>query len=278
MVTVSEEFFDVMGIPLERGRAFTGGDDAGAESVVILSRRLSDALWPDRDALGQYVAWPAIEGPERPPLRVVGIAADTRPVIPGGEPPLFMYVPFAQSAPLGLTLVVRARGKAPVDEATWRSIGTRARPGVAVTHVGTLFERLSSEFRPERMASAWVGVFGLIALLLATLGLYGVLAQAVLQRTRELAVRSALGAAPIDLIKMVTTEGARLAVAGCVLGAVGAITAFKVIHGMFTTVSVTDIGAATVALAFLAAAMLVATWIPARRAARLDPAGLLRSD
>lgn len=176
-------------------------------------------------------------------------------------------------------LVVRARRDDGVNQETWRRIGSSAGHAVQLEHTPKmLYERMSDDLRSERTASAWVGVFGVIALLLAALGAYGVLAQSVLQRTRELAVRSVLGATPTDLFAMVTAEAARLAIAGGVLGAASGVIAFRVVHAMFSTVSVLDIGPAAVAVALLAVAMSVATWIPARRAARLDPAALLRSD
>jgi hypothetical protein len=267
-----------MRISVGLGRTFTAADDATSESVVILGRRLAEALWPNENAVGRYIAWPAVEAPGRPPLRVVGIAGDTRPLLPGGEVPAFMYLPFAQHASLGLSLFVRTRGGGPVDEATWRRIAASATSAGSVYGTSTLFERLSSELSGERTASAWVGVFGLIALLLSALGIYGVLSQSVLQRTRELAVRSVLGATPAVMITMVGGEALRLAAVGGALGLVGAATAFRVVSSMFTAVDAPDAAAAVIAVVLLTLAMLAAAWIPARRAACLDPANLLRSD
>jgi predicted permease len=277
-VTVSEGYFDLMRIRIERGRAFTANDDTRSEPVVILGRRLAEALWPDDDAVGQYVALPAAEGPERPPLRVVGVAENTQPLLAGGEVPTFMYVPFAQASPLGLNLVVRTRTGGPVDDVTWQRLATSATPEVGVSGTGDLFARLSMELQGERTASVWVGVFGLLALLLAALGTYGVLSQSVLQRTRELAVRSVLGASPASLVAAVGGEGLRLVAVGGALGLVGAVAAFRMVRSIFPTVEAPDLTGAAGGVVLLTFAMLAATWFPARRAARLDPARLLRSD
>ena len=278
VVTVSEGYFDLMRLRVEPGRDFTAADDEGGELVVILGRRLAGALWPNQEALGQYISWPTAEGPDRAPLRVVGVAEDTRPLLPGGEVPAFMYVPFAQHPSLGASLVVRTREGGPVDEATWRRVASSAASAGSAYGTSTLYQRLSTELSGERTASAWVGVFGLIALLLAALGIYGVLSQSVLQRTRELAVRSTLGATPASMIAMVGGEALRLAAVGGALGVVGAAAAFRLVSSMFTAVDAPDVAAAVVAAVLLTVAVLGATWIPARRAASLDPASLLRSD
>jgi ABC-type antimicrobial peptide transport system permease subunit len=134
------------------------------------------------------------------------------------------------------------------------------------------------ELQGERTASVWVGVFGLLALLLAALGTYGVLSQSVLQRTRELAVRSVLGASPASLVAAVGGEGLRLVAVGGALGLVGAVAAFRMVRSIFPTVEAPDLTGAAGGVVLLTFAMLAATWFPARRAARLDPARLLRSD
>ena len=137
---------------------------------------------------------------------------------------------------------------------------------------------IRGEVRPQRTASAWIGAFGAIALLLASIGLYGVVAQSVLQRTRELAVRSALGATPWDILSSVLGEGMRLAAIGAVVGVAGSVAALRVLRSLFTGVQVGDIRPAVVAVALLAIAMLAASYLPASRASRLNPVDALRSD
>jgi predicted permease len=277
-VTVSEDFFTVMRIPLLGGRAFSASDDARAESIAIVSKRLAEALWPGRDPVGQYVAWPAVEGPAREPVRVVGVVADTRDVELGGESPLAMYVPYTQHPGSYVGLLLRGRGGTAVSEATLRRIVAAVDPNATVLGGRTLDDRLRDEMRPQRTASAWIAVFGGIALLLACIGLYGVVAQGVLQRTRELAVRSALGATPRGILATVLGDGMRLAAIGGVLGAIGVVAALRVVRSMFAGVGSVDLLAASGAVGVLAVAALVATYLPARRAARLNPVDALRSD
>jgi len=149
---------------------------------------------------------------------------------------------------------------------------------VSVLGRRTLLDRLRGEGRPQRVGSPWVGVFGAISLLLAAIGLYGVVAQHVLQRTRELAVRAALGATPRDLLTLVLGDGTRLAALGAVVGVLGALAAARVLQRLFTGVGGVDALPAVVAGAALAFAVLSATYIPARRAAKLDSVDALRSD
>jgi predicted permease len=277
-VTVSEDFFTVMRIPLLGGRVFTARDDARAEPVAMVSRRLAEALWRGRDPLGQYIAWPVVEGPPRAPVRVVGIVADTRDVELGGESPLAMYVPYLQHPDSYVGLLLRGRSGTAVSESALRRIVAAVDPNAAVLGGRTLDDRLRAQVRPQRTASLWIGVFGGIALLLACIGLYGVVAQEVLQRTRELAVRSALGATPRGILATVLGDGMRLAALGGAVGAIGVVAALRVVRSMFAGVASVDLVLAIGAVGVLAVAMLVATYLPARRAARLNPVDALRCD
>jgi predicted permease len=277
-VTVSADFFTVMRIPLLGGRAFTDGDDARVEPVAIVSNGLAEALWPGRNPLGQYVAWPVVEGPPRAPVRVVGVVADTRDVELGGESPLAMYVPYAQHPGSYVLLLLRGRGGTAVSEPALRRIVAAVDPNAVVMGGRTLDDRLRAEVRPQRTASAWIGVFGGIAMLLACIGLYGVVAQGVLQRTRELAVRSAIGATPRSILATVLGDGMRLAAIGGMLGAIGVVASLRVVRSMFVGVGTVDLVSASKVVGVLALAVLVASYLPARRAARLNPMDALRSE
>lgn len=278
---ISANMLQVMKIPLQLGRGFTDADDEHTEPVVILSRRLAEALWPGQNAVGRYLAWPAVKGPPRPLLRVVGVAADTRHASLTEDPPPVMYVPFTQHPDIGgryVFLIVRGRRGSPVSAERWRQILSSIDLRLAVAHPETVRDHLETELSPERTASWWIGVFGAVALLLASIGLYGVVSQSVLQRVRELAVRTALGATPGALLALVLGEGMRLAIAGTVLGALGAAAALRVLRSEFSSVRTLDVEAGVVAAGVLAVAMFAATYLPARRASRLAPAEVLRSD
>jgi predicted permease len=278
-VVVSEDFFHVMRMPLLRGRAFTGGDIELPERVAIVSRRLADALWPAGEAIGESLAWPAVEGPAREPVRVVGVVADVHDVALNGEPPLVMYLPFEQHPALSAhILIARGRGQRPVPKSTFHRIVAAVDPGIAVLGTRTLDDRLRAEVQPQRTASAWIGVFGAIALLVAAVGLYGVVTQAVLQRTRELAVRSALGATPRGIFATVLRDGIRLSAIGGLVGWLGIVAAFRVLRSLFPMVQPGDLMPATGATVVLAIAVVTATYLPARRASRLNPVEALRAD
>lgn len=276
-IAVSTSFFDVMRIRLLRGRGFIESDDAGSEPVAIVSQRLAQALWPTADPIGQMIAWPVVEGPPREPVRVIGVAADTREVTLSDGPPLAMYVPVEQHPNYHHGLIVRARGRDPVPEDAVRGLVADIDAAVTLIETRTLADRLRSEVGWQRTASAWIGVFGGVALLLACIGLYAVVAHSVLQRRRELAIRSALGATPGSILTTVLGDGMRLALVGGIVGVLGAIAGKRVLQSLVAGIKPDDLSLA-VSLAVLVIAMLVATYLPARRAARLDPALVLRCD
>jgi putative ABC transport system permease protein len=276
-VVISEDFFRVMRVPVVEGREFTAQDDDSAPHVTILSRRLADTLWPGQNPIGGFVAWPAVTGAPRPPLEVVGVARDTQDLESGGAP-LALYVPFAQQPGRNLALAVRTANDRPFVTADFVRLGASVDPDVNIRGGQTLRDRLESEMAPEHTASVWIAVFGSIALLLAAIGLYGVIAQSVSQRRREFAMRSALGALPRDILAMVLAEGLRVSVLGAVAGVIGSCAAFRLLGSLDAHVGVGDVPAGFVALGTLMVAVVAATAIPAWRAAAADPVRVLRSE
>ena len=277
VVVVSEGLFDLMRIPLLRGRAFAPSDDDRSPPVVIVGRRLAEELWPAQDPIGRYLAWPAAEGPARAPLLVVGVARDMLDVVSGAMP-LAMYVPFAQQPNADPFLLLRSRPGTAISSETLRRLVAEVDPGVAVQSSPTLYGRMRSEVYPERVATMWIGAFGAIALLLAGTGLYAVVAQSVLQRRREFAVRSALGASPGGIVAGVIGDGMWLAGWGGLAGALGALVAFWILRSVFTGVAAADLMPVIAAAGALAVAMLAATYLPARHLTRLDVADTMRSE
>jgi hypothetical protein len=268
----------VMSIPILRGRSLAASDDERAPRVVVVSQRLAAVLWPGQDPVGRLIAWPRANGAPREPVRVVGIAADTRPMTNGGVPPLAMYLPFPQQPTNNLALVVRARGRVPVSAASMQRIVAGVNASVAVLGGRTLLDRLSAEAKPQQTASAWIGVFGAIALLLAAVGLYGVAAQTILQRRRELAIRAAVGATPVDIIALVLGDGMRLAMLGVLIGLVGSVAATQVLRASFAGIPRVDIWPGLAATFGLVVTTLIAVYVPARRGGRINPAEALRAD
>lgn len=211
---MSPALFDVLRIPLLRGREFTPADDEHATHVVIVSRRLGEALWPGRTPIGKLLVWPNLSGAPRPPLLVVGEVADTKHAsLADAEPPLVMYVPYAQERPTNLSLLVRTRDGTPMSAARIRRIVAGVAPSARVEDPRPLGSVIAMTLEPQRLASMWIGAFGSVALVLAAVGLYGVVAQGVLQRRRELAVRTALGARPRAIARLVIGEGLALGAA-----------------------------------------------------------------
>jgi predicted permease len=275
---VSPSLFDVMGIPILRGRAFTEHDDNRAPPVAVVSQRLVDALWPGQDPLGKMFVMPAARGPRQLPIQVVGVARDTRHASLMEGPPLMIYVPIAQRAFSYSYLVLRARREGPLNSNVIRRILDGAPDRLVVDDATWLADWATSELQPQRAASAWIGVFGAIALLLAALGLYGVVAQGVLQRTRELAVRTALGATPGAIVRLVIGDGMRVALPGVLLGIAGSVAAVGLLRHELAGIGGVDTRAPALAGAVLVLAMAAASALPAWRATRLNPSDALRCD
>jgi hypothetical protein len=283
-MTISPSFFDVMRIPLVAGRDFTEHDDDHVAPVAIISRRLAAKLWPNESAIGKSLAWPSSRV-RRPPLEIVGVVGDTRHASLSEPPSMVVYRPYAQVYDINRTLVLRGRGIVAPSPTTPRRLALAVDPRVEIVgntwadRAGTTVEQhLEGVIEPQRVATAWVGAFGLVALVLAGIGLYGVVAQTVLLRTRELAVRSALGATPAGLLALVVRDGMRLAIGGAAIGAVVSLSGIGVLRGLVASVEVADARAAVIAVVALAMVMLAASYLPARSVARLNPIDALRCD
>jgi putative ABC transport system permease protein len=277
---VSPGFFDALGIPILVGRDFERGDDAGAAPVAIVSRSLAQALWPNENPIGKLVVRVRTADKVRRALRVVGVAADIRYAGMAAESGPAMYVPYTQgTGELGnLTLIARGRGSRALSDSTLRRIAGEVAPAVSIRSVDLLAAQISGEFAPHRRVSGWLAAFGGIALLLAALGLYGVIAQDVLHRTRELAVRAAIGASPLDLVGLVLRGGVWLTGLGTLVGSLGAIAVVRVLRSMFTGLGYLDPRALAGSIALLVLVSALAVLVPALRIVRLDAARALRAD
>ena len=272
---VGVDFLQTLGLRLQAGRTFTIGDSLGAPDVVMVSRALATRLWPGRDAVGQRAN---LNGADGRALLVVGVVGDATFQSLGDRSREIAYIPLRQSYRDWETLIVHTRGDPMLVLPRVRSAVAATDPTLPIFGVSTLDQSVESAFATSRMAASVSGFFAALALLIAAIGLYAVVAGAVTERTREIGVRLALGATPAGVLALIMRGGARLGAWGLLIGLICAVAVAKLLSGLLYGLSPTD--PLTFALAPLALALiiLVATYLPARRAVRLDPVAALRSD
>jgi predicted permease len=274
---IAPDFFRTMRIPVLRGREFTAQDGPDAPRVVIVNETLASRFWPRQDPLGNELRYGVPQEPgQEPPMTVVGVVGNAKYRALGESPRPFYYVPVAQEFEGVMSLVVRARDGAVALAPAIRKHVQTLDPSLPIFNVGSLREAIGSAYFLAETLATLLGIFGGLAVALASVGLYGVMSWAVTQRTRELGIRMALGAPHAHLWWLVIGKGMRLVGVGLLLGAAGALGATRVLANLLYGVSPTDtITFAAMAL-LLALAALAACSVPARRAARVDPIVALR--
>jgi predicted permease len=278
--SITPGFFRTLGTPFVDGRDFTATDAAGAPPVVIVNESFARRHFPDQAPLGRTVS---VEGQ---PRQIVGIVHDVRSFLKE-QPPPTVFIPSAQT-PAALTrlfgswfathVMVRTSGDPAAVQASLPRVIRETDPLVPVGRVRAMEEVLVGSLAFQRFVMALLTAFAGLAIVLASVGLYGVIAYLVAQRTHEIGVRMALGARSRDVLRMVLGHGLRLVVIGVVLGLAGALALTRFLTGQLYGVRPTDpltFVAVTVLLALVA---LAATWLPARRAARVDPMIALRNE
>jgi putative ABC transport system permease protein len=275
---ISPNYYEVMGIPLLRGRAFTEQDTTGQPGVIIVNEAMARHVWGDEDPLGQRIIV-YLAGREFP-VSVVGVVADSRqmtleqPVMPE------MNFPIAQAAQVlrRFNLVVRTHGEPTSLVPAIRAAVWKLDPQLPLYNITTMHTAVQESVSVRRFALFVLALFAAVALLLAVSGIYGVIGHAVAQRTREIGIRIALGAARRDVMRMILSEGGKLAAAGVVLGLIVSYVMTQFLRALLYGVTPTDpLTFAIVALLLLSTA-LIACWIPARRASRVDPMIALRAE
>jgi predicted permease len=272
---IAPGYFETLGIPLVRGRAFRDADAAGAPLVAVVNETAARRWWPGAEPLGKRFRFGGTDAPE---VEVVGVAKDVKYNFLGERTPPFVYVPLAQQYRQEVVLQVRTTASpAALRGALWETVRALD-PALPPSPVKAIAEDMSISLVPARAGAGVLGVFGLSALLLAAVGIYGVTSYAVSQRTRELGIRAALGARRADLLRMVVGETMRVVAAGGAVGIALALGAGYVIRGALYGVSPLDPAVVVAVPAVLAAAALVASAVPARRATRADPMAALRAE
>jgi predicted permease len=273
--SISPGYLATLGIPLVQGRALTSADTATAERAILVNEMFVRRYLPAGDAVGQRIGWDVDDGKPRP-LRVVGVIADYRQQRPPGEvlPTVYTNNDFAFP---WQTFMLRTHLSDPSTLApAIRAIVRELDPTLVTYGLQTQERLVQRSFWRERLQGRVVGIFALLALLLAVFGMYGVLSYAVAQRTSEFGVRVALGASPRQLLLLTLGQAARAALIGVTAGVAFAVALSRVLSGLLYSVSPTDpFSLASAALALLTVAILAGV-LPARRAARLDPATAIR--
>jgi putative ABC transport system permease protein len=276
-------YFDALGIALKRGRFFTDADGPQSQRVVIVNEQMARLLWPDADPIGHQLRWGVnIAENQSPWMTVVGLVADVKQA--GLDLPAMaqVYVPLAQDASgAGLlrtvNLVVRSTRDARSLMADTRRVLQAVDPSMPVT-TQSLGEMVGESVKPQRFSMTVMSAFAGVALVLAALGIYGVLANAIAQQTQEIGVRVALGATTGDVMWMVLRRALLLSGAGLLVGVIGALALTRTMAGLLFEVRATDALSFAGAAVALAATALAASLIPAWRATRVDPIVALRAE
>ncbi|HUF46621.1 MAG TPA: ABC transporter permease [Vicinamibacterales bacterium] len=272
-VSIGADYFDVVGVPLVAGRAFTDDDIVNRRNVAIVNETLARQYWPDGSAVGRSFHNGELT---QPPVEIVGVARDHKVRSVGESPRPYLHEPAYRSQ--NVTLIVRTTTPAVAALPMLRQAVWSIEPNVIFTSDVSAAEIAAMTMAPTEIGAAVLGAFGGLALLLAAVGLYGVIAYSVSLRTREVGIRMALGAARGQVLRLIFAEGGRLALVGVLLGSLASLGVGHVLSSMLYGVSPMDPIAFAMAAGVLAFVAGLANVVPALAAARIDPLNALRRD
>jgi predicted permease len=273
VTTVSPEYFSTIGVGIVAGRAFTAGDRPDTPRVAIVNETLARRFWPGESAIGKIFH---TRGGEGPAFQIVGISADHKVVTLSERPTPFLHVPRNQRPNSYSAIIARTRGDAGALLRDMRRELLALDPNVVFVENQTMEAEVDATLLPMRISAWLVSGVGVVAMTLAAVGLYGVIAYSVARRTREIGIRIALGARPASVVRMVMRQGLLVAAAGLAAGCALAALAARAIAGLLYGVGPSDPVSWVVAAALLLAVSAAANFVPAWRASRVNPTQALR--
>ncbi|HVP45453.1 MAG TPA: ABC transporter permease [Bryobacteraceae bacterium] len=285
--SATPHYFDALKIPLLRGRYFTIQDTAKAPPVVIINDAMAKRYWPNEDPIGQRITIGKGIGPEfdEPPRQIIGVVGNVRETGLNNPPPEVYYVPLGQvqdavtrlvNSALPMSWLIRTSGDPRTLVAAVQHEFLAVDNELPVARVRTMQQVIQNSTARQSFNMLLLTIFAVIALLLAAIGVYGVMSYSVEQRTHEIGIRAALGARLPDLLRLVLSQGMRLAGIGLLIGVAASFALTRLMSGLLYGVKATDPATYVIVAAVLAGVAFIATYIPARRAAKIDPVIALR--
>jgi putative ABC transport system permease protein len=274
---VNENYIEAMDIPLRSGRFFTANDRQGSQSVAVIDEVMAQKFWPNANPIGKRLTFDE-PSDSADWIQVIGVIGHTAQEALDAEKRIQLYLPYRQTGSGNLTIAVRTAGDPTAVIPDIRRAVQSVDPDQPLARIETMTNMLSQSVGQRRLSTVMLGLFAGLALLLSALGIYGVIAHSVTQRTQELGVRMALGAARRDVLSLVMLQGARIAGVGLVLGMAGAFGLTRLMSSQLFQVNATDPVTFVSVAALLVTVALVATLLPALRASRLDPVQALRKE
>ena len=277
--TVSPDYVRTLGMVLERGRTFTDADNDTAPLVALVNDKLARQYWPNEEPIGKRFMWGRFDPASKNPpkwVTVVGVVDDTKMYGLANPSRLEVYDPLRQDVNNDMDLVVKSRFDSSALTAEIRTVVAAVDKDQPIFAIATMNKILSDGVSAPRLTLVLLGLFSALAVILAAIGIYGVISYSVAQRTHEIGVRMTLGAQSVDVLRMVLGQGGKIALVGIVIGIVAAFGLTQLMSGLLFSVSASDPATFALVAGLLIIVAMFACYIPARRAAKVDPMVALR--